>query len=356
MTNCTSKPHQFSPLNRKKIEASFTGGAVGNQGGLLLLREIDKKLGFTKQLSKSIDNVRHQGYVQHCVHDLLKQRIYAIAAGFEDVNDHDNLRQDPCFQTLLGRHVNLASSSTLSRFENALSHESLMNFNRRFIEAFIASHKTTPKELILDFDPTNNKIHGQQEERHYHGYYEEYCYLPLHVFCGEQLLVSLLRPSDIDGSKYAGAILRLLVKRFREVWPEVKIIFRGDSAFARKRILYWCEQHDVGYVVGIAGNAVLKREAKSLVEDAEQRYNTTQEKQRLFTEFYYAARSWKQQRRVIAKVEYHDQGDNLRFIVTNLNEAAQTLYDQQYCPRGNMENGIKQLKLDVFSDRNSCCE
>jgi len=287
---------------------------------------------------------------------MLKQRVYAIAAGYEDVNDHDELRKDLCFQTAVGREVNLASSATLSRFENSIDRQSLVEMSKLIVEHFIARHNIPPKELILDFDPTDNEIYGHQKERHYHGYYKHHCFLPLHVFCGDHLLVSLLRPSNIDGAKYAGAILRVLVKRFRQAWPNVSIIFRGDCAFARKRILYWCEQNNVSYITGIPRNAILHKLTKPLLDKAEKLYSETQEKQRLFSELSYAAKTWKQKRRVIAKAEYHHNGANLRFIVTNMEDQPQALYDEGYCPRGDMENGIKQLKLDMFSDRNSCTD
>ncbi len=354
MTNCTSKSIHFAPLNRKKVEASFSGGAIGSDGGLLLLREVDKKLQLTKKLSKVFNDQRHPSYIDHTIEGLLKQRIYAIAAGYEDVNDHDHLRQDLCFQTAVGREVTLASSATLSRFENSVDHKTLLAMSKILVEQFIARHKSAPRKLILDFDPTDNRIHGHQERRHYHGYYKEYCFLPLHVFCGEHLLVSLLRPSNIDGSKYTGAILRLLVKRFREIWPQVKILFRGDSAFSRKHILHWCDQNDVGYVVGIAGNQRLKKLAAKLTKQAENEYEATQEKQRLFAEFSYGAESWKCKRRIILKAEHHEKGTNARFLVTNQKDEPQKVYDDIYCPRGDMENGIKQLKLDMHSDRNSC--
>lgn len=212
------------------------------------------------------------------------------------------------------------------------------------------------KELILDFDPTDHELYGHQDNRHYHSYYKHYCYLPLHVFCGQQLLVSLLRPSNIDGAKYAGSILRLLVKRLRQAWAKVKIILRGDCAFARPRILYWCENNEVNYIVGIGSNARLYKLAKPFISGAEQQYKTTLEKVRIFDEFYYAAKSWKQTRRVIVKAEHHEKGSNVRFVLTDLKQAPKTIYDEGYCPRGNMENGIKQLKLDLNSNRNSCTD
>lgn len=356
MTDCTSEALSFSPLNRKKIEVNFEGGSITSDAGLLLLREVDQKLGLSHKLSQLIEDKRHPSYIDHSVEDLLKQRVYALAAGYEDVNDHDTLNKDYCFQTAVGREVNLASSSTLSRFENSITRQSLVNLSKQLVEQFIESHEDVPKELILDFDPTDHVLHGHQEKRHYHGYYKADCFLPLQVFCGDQLLVSFLRPSNIDGAKYAGAILRLLVKRFRQEWPEVSILFRGDSAFARMRLLYWCEHNNVGYITGISGNNRIKTIGKSLIEQAEKNFEETKEKQRLFGDFSYQAKTWKQARRVIAKAEHHEKGDNFRCIITNLKGDPQSLYDQAYCPRGDMENGIKQLKLDLYSDRNSCCD
>ena len=357
MTNCTPSTIDFSPLNRKKIEANFSGGSITSDGGLLLLREVDKRIDLTRRLSKLISDARHASYVDHSVRDLLKQRVYALAAGYEDVNDHEFLRQDACFQTAVGREVVLASAPTLSRFENSIDKQSLNLIASEMVKHFIDSFSVPPKELVLDFDPTDNKIHGQQENRHYHGYYKEHCYLPLHVFCGDRLLVSYLRPSNIDGAKHAGAILRLLVKRLRQAWPAVNIVFRGDSAFARKRILHWCEQNNVSYIVGISGNATLKKLASSLEEKAKKQFEISQEKQRLFEVYTYQAKSWKTERKVIAKAEHHEHGTNLRFVVSNIkNLSAQELYDKSYCPRGDMENGIKQLKLDFYSDRNSCSD
>ncbi len=226
------------------------------------------------------------------------------------------------------------------------------------VEHFIDRHMVAPNELVLDFDPTDHRLHGHQEKRQYHGYYEEYCYLPLHVFCGDHLLVSYLRPSYIDGAKHAGVILRWLVNRFRRVWPNVKITFRGDSAFARKRILHWCECNNITYIVGLSGNARLYKMVEVLEKQAEEQYKETQIKQRLFFDGQYQADTWKTARRVIAKIEHQDQGSNRRFIVTNeVNHMpAENVYDQEYCLRGDMENKIKQLKLDLSSDRNSCSD
>ena len=222
------------------------------------------------------------------------------------------------------------------------------------VETFIDTQKKNPEEIVLDFDPTDNKLYGHQEQRHYHGYYKSYCYLPLHVFCKDQLITSMLRPSNIDGAKYAGAILQLLAKRFREVWSNVKIVFRGDCAFARRHILHWCERNNVDYVVGIASNSRLQTLAKPLIESAKRDFETTKEPQKLFDNFHYGASTWKNERRIVVKAEHTSNGTNTRFVVTNRTETNEILYSEKYCLRGDMENNIKQLKLDLYSDRNSC--
>ena len=207
---------------------------------------------------------------------------------------------------------------------------------------------------ILDFDATDDPVHGNQEKRFFHGYYDHYCFLPLYVFCGEQLLCAYLRPSKIDGAKHAWAILSLLVKRIRQSWPDVRIIFRGDSGFCRHRMLSWCERKGVRYIVGIAKNVRLNTLASDLMQKAMTQFNEAGEKQRLFGEFAYAAGSWRTRRRVIAKAEYTDKGSNPRYVVTNLDGEAQHLYDHLYCARGEMENHIKEQQLDLFADRTSC--
>lgn len=355
MTDCTiPQSIKFSKLNRKEISAKFSGGSISSDAGVLLLREVDKRTELTKQVSRCICDMRHSSYVKHEVSTLLRQRIYAIAAGYEDVNDQDSLRDDLCFQTCVGKEKQLGCSSTISRFENSIDRDTIKKISEEMVESFIRSHKGVPEELVLDFDPTDNKIHGHQDKRHYHGYYKEYCYLPLHVFCGDKLIVSMLRPSDIDGAKYAGAILKLLVKRFRKTWPNVKIMFRGDSGFARRHILHWCENNDVDYIVGMPTNARLQAIAKHLTKKAETSFIATKEKQKLFGDFLYEAGTWNNKRRIIVKAEHNEKGSNTRFVATNIAEPPNTLYSKKYCLRGDMENKIKQLKLDLHSDRNSC--
>lgn len=355
VTICPSSQVSFSSLNRKKVEAQWRDIAITSDAGLLLVREIDKKLGLTRKLARCIQDGRHPSYIKHSLEALLKQRIYALTAGYEDVNDHDWLSQDIGFQTAVGKETPLASSATLSRFENSIDKASLLAMSHALIEHFIAGHKEAPKELVLDFDPTDIVLHGQQEKRHYSAYYKAYCFLPLHVFCGEHLLVSYLRSSGQDAIKHAAAILRLLVKRFRTVWPDVRITFRGDSAFARKHLLHWCDQQGVYYYVGLAQNARLNRMIETDLEEAKQSYETHSIKVKYFKELRYQSSTWQVERRVIAKIEHQEKGENKRYVVTNVEGAPpQAIYEQGYCPRGNMENGIKQLKLDLYSDRSSC--
>lgn len=354
MTNCKRESLYFPSLKGKKIELNFNGGDVTSDGGVLLLREIDRKLSLTKEVSTLIPDLRDQRYIDHQIDKILAQRIYAIALGYEDVNDHTTLRKDPGFQTAINCDSALASASTLSRFENSITRDTVVEINKIFVEKFINSFQEPPKELILDFDPTDDPIHGHQENRHYNGYYKSYCYLPLYVFCKEQLLVSYLRPCNIDGAKHAWAILSLLVKRFREEWPEAKIIFRGDSGFCRPKMLQWCDKNNVGYIVGIGRNNRLLNFSAALRAEAENLYIQTQEKQRLFAGFYYAAESWSHKRKIIVKAEYTALGANPRFIITNLEGDPHDLYEKIYCARGDMENRIKEQQLDLFADRTSC--
>ncbi len=351
MPNCTTSAMNFSPLGRKKVIASFTGGSITSDGGLLLLREVDKELQLSNKIAKLITDTRHSSYVKHSVVHMIRQRLYGLAAGYEDLNDHDLLRKDSCFQVAVSKEQELASSSTLSRFENIITRRDCVELNKLLVEKFIASHKTAPRELVLDFDPTDFVLHGTQEGAHYHGCYRRFCYLPLYVFCNKQLLIAYLRPSNIDGAKHAGAILKLLVDRFRELWSQVRIVFRCDGAFARRHILTWCENNNIEYLVGLSQNKRNLTLAKPTLELAKSMYDSTQTKQKIFTEFSYQANSWHTPRRVIAKVEHNRYGHNLRLVVTNKTQSPQEIYEQDYCLRGDMENDIKQQKLDLRADR-----
>lgn len=248
----------------------------------------------------------------------------------------------------------LASPPTLCRFENWVNRKSPARMSEVFVDQFIASYPKPPKEIILDFDATEDAIHGQQEHRFFHGYYDCYCFLPLYVFCGDQLLCAYLRPSKIDGAKHARGILKLLVRRIRESWPKVRIIFRGDFGFCRWKTLKYCDKNDIGYVVGLAKNATLKRHAKPFMEAAQKAYDATGEKQRSFHEFVYGAKTWDRKRRIILKAEHLAKGANARFVVTNLDRPSAAIYDDLYTQRGDMENRIKEQQLYLFADRTSC--
>lgn len=359
MTDCNSKPMFFSSLGRKKIVADFTGGTLTSDAGGLLLREVERRLGLVDQLAGVINDPRDPARIQHDQRVMLAQRIFAIAMGYEDLNDHQALRSDPVLAVLTGRPPSadepLASSPTLCRLENRVTRGDLARMSRVLVEQFIASYESPPEELILDFDATDDPIHGNQEGRFFHGYYDHHCFLPLYVFCGSRLLVSYLRPSNIDGAHHAWPILKLLVQRLRQAWPGVRIIVRGDSGFCRRRMMKWCDRHGVKYVLGLARNTVLEKAAESFMQAAEAQFATTQQKVRNFHEIEYAAQTWDRPRRVIVKAERLVQGPNVRFVVTNLTDRTPNdIYDGLYTARGDMENRIKEQQLGLFADRTSC--
>ena len=354
MTKCYQKSFEFPRVNRRIVEANFDGGEITSDGGVLLLRQADRLVGLSDAIAAALPDPRRQASCDHDGTGLLRQRLYAIALGYEDLNDHQALRQDVALQTAVDRDQSLASASTLCRFENRADRESAWRLHEVLVDQFIASFKRAPKKLILDFDATDDPVHGEQEGRFFHGFYRHYCFLPLYVFCGHQLLVSYLRPSNIDGAKHSWAILSLLVKRLRQVWPKVKIIFRGDGGFCRWKMLRWCDRHQVGYIVGLAKNKRLNRFTASLQDEAESCFAATGHKVRWFSDLHYGARSWDKPRRVIAKIEYSAHGVNPRYVVTNLQGEAKHLYDKLYCARGDMENRIKENQLDMFGDRTSC--
>jgi len=353
MTNCTQAVFDFPALKRRQVQAEFSGGDITSDGGVLLLREIDRRLGLLGSVDAVIPDPRDPRYIEHSQLSLLRQRIYGIALGYEDLNDHATLRADPAIQTSVERDEVLGSQSTLCRLESRIDRQVAVHIHEVLLDQFVASFESPPEELILDFDATDDAVHGRQEGRFFHGYYDHYCFLPLYVFCGDQLLVSYLRPSRIDGAKHAWAILALLVKRLRQAWPHVRIIFRGDSGFCRHHLFTWCERHDVSYIVGIAKNDGLLRKITAPMALVQQLFELTGEKQREFFQFTYAAATWSKRRKVIAKLETTEKGQNPRFIVTNLEGHKQMLYDELYCARGDMENRIKEQQLGLFADRTS---
>ncbi len=354
MPNCTAPEPLFLPVKRRGIELSFEGGDVTSDTGLLLLQRVDQRLNLLGRIAPYLPDDRDPMRITHSTLSLLRQRVYGIAQGYEDLNDHDRLRHDPLLQTALGQLHSAGSSPTLCRFENRENRTAAMAIAHELVEQFIASFTAPPTELILDFDATDDPVHGNQEGRFFHGYYGNYCFLPLYVFCGSQLLVAYLRPSNIDAAKHSAAILKLLVKRLRQAWPHVHIIFRGDSGFCRQRLLNWCERNRVHYIVGLAKNSRLQHISRWSMASALEGWALTGEKQRCFDWYWYRAESWKVMRRVIAKAEVTAQGENPRYLITSLDGHPQTLYDDVYCQRGDMENRIKECQLGLFADRTSC--
>lgn len=367
-TDCNNPSIHFTPLARRSVKARFDAGAISSDGGVVLLREVDRHIGLLDRVDSLIRDPRNPFLVEHQQRTLLAQRVMAIACGWEDLNDHTTLRNDLVFQLATDRKASgrkkgqgdvdpdrpLASASTLCRLENRVDRRACVEINKLLVELFIESHSTPPREVVLDFDATDDPIHGKQEGRFFHGYYDEYCFLPLYVFAGEQLLCAYLRPSNIDGAKHAWAILALIAQRLRQAWPDVKIIFRGDGGFCRWKMLRWCDRHGVDYVVGLAKNSRLTAMSQPLMDQARQAFEQTRQKQRLFGELSYGAGTWDRERRVIARIEHTDQGENPRFIVTSLAGEGQMLYEQIYCARGEVENRIKEQQLGLFADRTSC--
>jgi hypothetical protein len=323
----------------------------------LLVREADRRLGLTDALDRVIPDPRNPFLIVPQQRTLLRQRIYALAMGYEDVNDQQALREDPLMQRVTERGIRedipLASPPTICRLENRIRRPALVDMSKVLVETFLGSFAEPPMELVLDFDATNDPIHGDQVGRFFHGYYDEYCFLPLYVFCGSQLLVAYLRPSNIDAARHAWAILALWVKRFRQEWPKVTIVFRGDSGFCRWKMLRWCDRHGVDYLVGMAKNSRLLSLAGPLMEQAKNQCQASGEKQRLLAWIEYAAESWDKKRRLIAKAEHDAKGANPRFVVTTLKGDAQEIYDDRYGARGEAENRIKEQPLGLYADRTS---
>ncbi|NDE30147.1 MAG: IS1380 family transposase [Flavobacteriia bacterium] len=347
----------YSNVKKRKVEVHFSGESVTSDAGLLLLKEVDKELGLTSNIAKKcMTDPRDQRFVKHSLETMLKQRVYGLSMGYEDLNDHENLRHDPCWQAAAGEVEALSGDSTLCRFEHFADRKTAVAIHKELVEQFIRSFKIPPKELILDFDATDDTVHGNQIGKFFHGYYRSYCFLPLYVTCGKKLLVSYLRPSSKDPALHAGAILKLLATRLRAEWPDVSIVFRADGGFCRPRILSWCERNDVKYVVGLGGNARNKALVEDLRKNLELEYQTSGEKQKEFTRIRYGAKSWGCERDVVVKVEVGPKGSNVRFVVTNIKEEADHIYTKIYSLRGDMENRIKEMQLGLFSDRTSAHE
>lgn len=343
----------FSPLARRQIEADFSGGHITSDAGMLLLREIDKQHGLTRQLASVLPDSRMPSKVRHSVTSMLAQRIYALAGGYEDLNDHEQLRFDHALQSALNTDKTLAGKSTLSRLEQRADRQTIIQAHRLLWEHFIQRHRQPPKELVLDFDGTDIKLHGEQPGKHFHRHYGHHCYLPLYVFCGRELLVTYLRRSDRSDAHHSLAVLSLLVRFLRAHWPDTRIVFRGDAGFYRPRLLAWCDRHGVDYLVGFTKNAVLLKKVARQMARAKAQFERTGEKAVRTCVVPYQAGTWRKPRWVVARLEHGPLGANPRFVVTSKADDSFRLYYEQYCARGDMENRIKDQQLDLFADRTS---
>jgi len=382
MTECKAFPMEFPGFNTRKVTADFDAGVVSSDGGGLLLGQVEQITGIIRQFAECFVDHRDPRLIEHTRFELIAQRVYGLALGYEDLNDHDRLRADPLLAMRVGksdptgtrrRRPNdlgrtLAGKSTLNRLEltpvgaNESSRYKKITVNRSavqhlFTDLFLQAHPTPPKRIVLDLDATDDPIHGEQAGRFFHGYYGNYCYLPLYIFCGEHLLCAKLRPSNLDAA--AGSVKELdrIVSSIRQAWPAVRIVVRGDSGFCREPILTWCEAHRVDYVLGLAQNARLRKELEPEMAQAKAAYEQTNAAARVFKDFpYQTLDSWNRSRRVIGKAEVLRQGENPRFVVTNLPAeefTARELYEVEYCGRGEMENRIKEQQLCLFADRTS---
>ena len=384
MTQCNQESFEFHPLNRRQVVGRLDGGEITTDGGGLLLREVEKRTRIIARFAECFRDRRAAEHIEHTVGELVAQRVYALALGYEDLNDHDELRRDPLLAVLAekadptgqsrarerDRGKALAGKSTLNRLELtkaeveekerykkiALEMEAVDGL---LVKLFLEAHAEPPAEIVLDLDATDDPLHGNQEGRFFHGYYGHYCYLPLYIFAGDHLLCARLRPSNIDASAGCREEVERLVGEIRRVWPEVKITLRGDSGFCREELMAWCEQHQVDYALGLAKNPRLKAEISGELEAARQQYLETGQPARVFKEFRYQTRqSWSRARRVVAKAEHLAKGANPRFVVTSLGAAAweaRRLYEEFYCARGEMENRIKE-QLMLFADRTSTAQ
>ncbi len=369
MTECNQETFAFTAYFSRRVEAGFTAGQVSSDGGALLLRETERKINLLGRLAGCFMDGRDPERIEHRIEEMLSQRIYGLALGYEDLNDHEQLRSDPLLGVLIGKRKleePLAGKSTLNRLELtgrtgryhkiAYSAEAI---DRLLVDLYIESNAVMPSEVVLDLDATDIPLYGHQPERFFHGYYDSYCYLPLYIFAGDQLLCARLRPANQDAAAGSVEEASRIVAQLRERWPEVKIVLRADSGFCREVLMAWCEQNHVDYVFGLQRNQRLRRIVGAEMHQAHMLHQATGKAARLFAEFdYQTHKSWSRARRVVAKAEHLDKGENPRFVVTSLPPdtwAAQQLYEKFYCARGEMENRIKE-QMCLFADRLSTDE
>jgi hypothetical protein len=380
-TQCNQEFLKFHPLEKREVRGGFDGGTITSDAGGLLLREVEKRTGIIGQFAACFQDQRQAERIEHRVEELVAQRVYGLALGYEDLNDHEELRRDPLLGVLAEKadptgesrarqrdHGKaLAGKSTLNRLELTAAEVKegerykkigldFAAVDRLLGEIFLQAHREAPQQIVLDLDSTDDPLHGNQEGRFFHGYYGHYCYLPLYIFCGEHLLCARLRTADGDGAAGCVEEVARLVQQIRQTWPEARMIVRGDSGFCREELMAWCEANQVDYVLGLAQNERLRAEITAERAQAAERYQQRGHAARVFKEFIYQTReSWARARRVVAKAEHLEKGANPRFVVTSLSSqewAAQALYEELYCARGEMENRIKE-QLMLFADRTS---
>ena len=371
-TQCSAEQLQFSCVGSRRVVAAFDGGTVSSDAGALLLGRADEAIGLIDRLAGCFVDERKPDQIEHTVRTLVGQRVFGMALGYEDLNDHEQLRHDPVFGTLLGKLsaerrddcAPLAGKSTLNRLE-LHPIEGVTRYHKIrplaqavesvFVELFIEAHDEAPREVVLDLDATDDPLHGHQEGRFFHGYYDGYCYLPLYIFCGEHLLVAKLRRSNIDGAAGAREEVERVIGQLRERWPQTRFILRADSGFCREELMRWCEESRVDYAFGLARNSRLVRSIGAELHAAAAESSATQRPARRFKELVYRTRkSWSRPRRVVAKAEHTGDKANPRFVVTSLSIeewSARKLYEDFYCARGEMENRIKEAQLSLFADR-----
>lgn len=371
-TQCSADLFGFAPVESRRVEAAFDGGTITSDAGALLLGATDRAVGLVGRFAACFADARRPDLIEHAVATLLGQRVFGIALGYEDLNDHDHLRHDPALAVLAGKLAArradcapLAGKSTLNRLElsrpeptryHKIAHDGAA-IEKLLVDLFLEAHKSAPREIILDLDATDDPLHGHQEGRFFHGYYDGYCYLPLYVFCGRHLIAAKLRRSNIDASAGALEEVERIVARIRTRWPRTRILLRADSGFAREALMAWCEQNRVDYLFGLARNARLAGAIEAELDEARAEAEATAKPARRFKELLWSTLdSWSRRRRVIAKAEWTQGEANPRFVVTSLKTreiAARHLYEKIYCARGDMENRIKEAQGDLFADRTS---
>ena len=370
---CIPDQFDFAPVESRRVVSDFGGGEMTSDAGALLLGAVDRAVGLIDRFASCFEDHRCAELIEHSVRTLVGQRVFGIALGYEDLEDHDELRHDPTFAVLAGKLsanrkdcAPVAGKSTLNRLElsrpepsryHKISHDPAA-IEKVLVALFLEAQGSAPKEITLDLDATDDPLHGEQEGRFFHGYYRCYCYLPLYIFCGRHLLVAKLRRSNIDGAAGAVEEIERVVAQIRERWPQTRIVLRADSGFARDELMAWCEDNEVSFLFGLARNKRLVGEIQAELAEAEAASLAAEgAPARRFKDFMWSTRrSWSRQRRVVAKAEWTQGEANPRFVVTNLSAeevAAKPLYEERYCARGEMENRIKECQLDLFADRTS---